>query len=597
MACPISTRMFYKRLQIVDDREMSDSEEEDTAANSEPEPSDDEFTVETEEDDEIEGDTSDHFDEVETDDIEPTDVAELPVRADVVKSRDGTVNWSTIVPRPRRAAPHNIIRTAHTGEAAQGINPADIKEAFALFISDDMVSIIVLQTNQEGQQCYGENWKETDSKEITAFFGLLLLAGVYRSGMQDVHELWQEESGPPRFRATMSRERFKTLLQCIRFDDLQTRDERRKTDRMAAIRECFEIFVKNCKSRYVPNVEVTVDEQLYPWRGRVKHLKVYIPSKLAKYGLKFWVAADAQNSYCINLQLYTGKIGVAPERRQGARVVFDLCSHLLGSGRNITTDNLFTDLQLAKDLLQEKTTLVGTMRKSKREVPLELLPTRKREVLSTKFVFAENITLCSYVPKKNKAVILLSSMHHDAEISAEEHKKPQIILDYNSTKGGVDNLDKLVQAYSCQRKTNRWPLVVFFDILDIAAVNGMIIWCLCNPDWQENNRRRRRMFIKELAKQLTQPLIERRAESSDQAYRKDIRRAIESCGVTLPSKQVPAEVSTTKRKRCHICTHREDRKTSDRCSKCELPVCRDHAVKCIVCLQCNEEDEEDEEDE
>lgn len=90
MACPISTRMFYKRLQIVDDREMSDSEEEDTAANSEPEPSDDEFTVETEEDDEIEGDTSDHFDEVETDDIEPTDVAELPVRADVVKSRDGT---------------------------------------------------------------------------------------------------------------------------------------------------------------------------------------------------------------------------------------------------------------------------------------------------------------------------------------------------------------------------------------------------------------------------------------------------------------------------------------------------------------------------
>jgi hypothetical protein len=215
---------------------------------------------------------------------------------------------------------------------------------------------------------------------------------------------------------------------------------------MAAIRECFEMFVNSCKFSYVPNIELTVDEQLYPWRGRAKHLKVYIPSKPAKYGLKFWVAADALNSYCINLQLYTGKVGNAPEKRQGAWVVFDLCHHLFGTGRNITTDNLFTDLQLAKDLLKENTTLVGTVRKSRKEVPIELMASRNREVLSTKFVFAKNVTLCSYVPKKNKAVLLLSSMHHDAEVSTAEHKEPQIILDYNSTKGGVDNLDKLVQT-------------------------------------------------------------------------------------------------------------------------------------------------------
>ena len=39
-------------------------------------------------------------------------------------------------------------------------------------------------------------------------------------------------------------------------------------------------------------------------------------------------------------------------------------------------------------------------------------------------------------------------------------------MDYNATKGGVDNLDKLVSAYSCKRRTLRWPLVIFFDILD-----------------------------------------------------------------------------------------------------------------------------------
>ncbi|KAI3372472.1 hypothetical protein L3Q82_022962, partial [Scortum barcoo] len=55
-------------------------------------------------------------------------------------------------------------------------------------------------------------------------------------------------------------------------------------------------------------------------------------------------------------------------------------------------------------------------------------------------------------------------------------KKPIIILDYNKNKGGVDNLDKLTASYTCQRMTRRWPMVVFYNILDVSAYNAFVLW-------------------------------------------------------------------------------------------------------------------------
>jgi len=71
--------------------------------------------------------------------------------------------------------------------------------------------------------------------------------------------------------------------------------------------------------------------------------------------------------------------------------------------------------------------------------------------------------MVSYVPKSNKSVVLLSSMHHDKTVSNKEHRKPEIILFYNSTKGGVDTIDQMVRYYSCRIKTRRWPLAFFMN--------------------------------------------------------------------------------------------------------------------------------------
>ncbi|XP_037552794.1 piggyBac transposable element-derived protein 4-like, partial [Nematolebias whitei] len=183
-----------------------------------------------------------------------------------------------------------------------------------------------------------------------------------------------------------------------------------------------------------PGPEVTVDERLLPFRGKCP-FRQYMPSKPGKYGIKIWAACDAKTSYAWNLQIYIGKLAAGiPEKNQGKRVILDMTTGL----------------------------------KNKPELPLEILQVKDRAPLSSKFAFTETTSVVSYCPKKNRSVVLMSTLHKDAAVSTRSDKKPEIILDYNKNKGGVDTLDKLTATYTCQRMTRRWPMVVFYNILDTA---------------------------------------------------------------------------------------------------------------------------------
>lgn len=80
--------------------------------------------------------------------------------------------------------------------------------------------------------------------------------------------------------------------------------------------------------------------------------------------------------------------------------------------------------------------------------------------------------------KKNKNVILFSTLHHDDAIVEASGEKclPEIIDFYNSTKGGVDTLDELSSNYTVSRNSRRWPLTLFFSFLNTGAVNALVIY-------------------------------------------------------------------------------------------------------------------------
>lgn len=89
------------------------------------------------------------------------------------------------------------------------------------------------------------------------------------------------------FRATMSHKRFIQLFRYIRFDSSRTREFRQKTDKAAPIRDIWNFLNENLAKNYDPHENVTVNEQLFPYRGRTKFTQ-YIRSKPAKYGIKIW---------------------------------------------------------------------------------------------------------------------------------------------------------------------------------------------------------------------------------------------------------------------------------------------------------------------
>ncbi|GBP26488.1 hypothetical protein EVAR_85990_1 [Eumeta japonica] len=95
--------------------------------------------------------------------------------------------------------------------------------------------------------------------------------------------------------------------------------------------------------------------------------------------------------------------------------VIKLAEPLFGSNRNITADNCFSSVQLVDQLKAKGLTYVSTLRKNKRELPKEFLPSKVRTEGSSNYGFTSDKTIVSYVPKKNESVVLISSMHHEME--------------------------------------------------------------------------------------------------------------------------------------------------------------------------------------
>ena len=364
--------------------------------------------------------------------------------------KDGTVFSASSRPQGRFRS-HNVIRTRlHRVSVSEICTP---KDAFQAFLSDDIIEEILLCTNLQGRRVATKR-NAVQQEELLAFIGVLLLAGVEKNWDLDTQQLFLDQKHNPTYNAAFGINRLENIRRHLRFDDKQTRAERQKQDKLAAFSYIWGLFIKNCKTQFSLGPYTTVDEQLVPFRGRCPFTQ-YMPNKPAKYGIKIFWLCDASLPYAPNARIYVGRQpGSEPEKNLGHNVVADLTSPLQGSGRNVSMDNYFTSVPLVKTMLQHNLTIVGTMRKCKREIPECMKASKSRETKTSTFGFNDQITMVSYVPKKNKSVIMLGTMHHDINIDEEDPKKrPGIIKFYNKTKIAVDLVDQMVQTYTCRRQT------------------------------------------------------------------------------------------------------------------------------------------------
>lgn len=156
---------------------------------------------------------------------------------------------------------------------------------------------------------------------------------------------------------------------------------------------------------------------------------------------------------------------------------------------------------------------------------------------------------------------MISSMHDQGIIdpeSGDQKKKPEVITYYNGTKGGVDVVDEMKGDYSVARISCRWPLTIFFSLMNIAGINSQIIY-------RENTGKMitRREYLKTLGQELTKPYMVKRLEQPCLSFllRQQI---INMTGCTSQNnKESPnPDVSTSdQRISCNFCQIRKNRFT------------------------------------
>jgi hypothetical protein len=527
-----------------------------------------------------------------------------PSTSDYYVGKDGS-EWA------KEPFPNTKTKSANTIRFREG--PARLAKScmtplqcFSLFFDTFIIKKLVEYTNifidklRKDRRGDTRLYRSTDEVEMNAFLGLLIMIGAGRVSKGHLKKLWLNENGIgwEICSATMSFSRFIFLLRTIHCDNINERPEKAKVDNFAIFREFFEHINELFSKHYVPSELLCIDEQLLRFRGRCR-FKQYIPSKPAKYGLKVWAIVDVKTKYTVTLEPYVGK---QPENSPFEKstapldLVMRLCDKFTKEGRNLTGDNWFTSIPLVRKLLDLDTTYVGTIRKNKREIPPEFQAEKSKEEGSSMFGFQKDMSMVSYVPKKRRVVILVSSMHNDNAIDPESQQKlkPEIITFYNSTKYGVDVVDQMCENYNCARTTRKWPIVHFYNMINVSAINAYVI-----RNANNKSKMNRCDFLFELGRELCNPHLVERAQSSTTSY--SVRySAAKFANVSIerpPSISVEdartrgqyEQATSSNRPEsgpCYLCQNNDNKRTKTRidCDSCKRFTCKNHLQQ--LCTNC-----------
>lgn len=474
------------------------------------------------------------------------------------EGKDGTV-WTVIHPaeHPGKQQSHHDLKEGGGPTAYAKENVKDALTAFTCVFDSSMLEHIRECTVAEAHRRRGDSSWDLTVAELKAFIALLYIRGALGAKSLELDSLWSEKWGFSFFKETIQRNRFKDIMRFLCFDRRETRHVGLQDDRFALISATWNKFVKNCVACYSPGANITIDQQLFPTKARCK----FMANKPSKFGIKFWLAADAQSKYMLNGAPYLGKDKTrSRDQSVGEAVVLKLAEPFLGRGRNITADSFFTSLKLAAALQAKGTGIVGTVESSKSEMP----PSAKEqaELFSTKLLKSGDATLTIYQDKPKTNVCILSTVHTTVGISYGPKAKPDSVTYYDSTKYSVDLLGQMARAYSVSSPTRRWPVAVFYNILDLAGINAHVLFKECTGS---NTDRRR--FLQQLAEELRAEFMsEKRSQTSLRQPR-----------------------LTSKRSHCKVQKHCSRNKTVNTCCECRRPVCGKctrktlKIVKCVAC--------------
>ena len=154
----------------------------------------------------------------------------------------------------------------------------------------------------------------------------------------------------------MSRNRYQSVLEFLHFNDntfYDVADPDR--DRLFKVRPLIEHLVKGFKEVYISSCEISTDEELMLWKGKLG-FKQYIPNKGCQFDIKYFSLCKTCG-YLWNLYAYLDKVNNSPgsaaymeELGKSGAVVPKLTSELYNKGYHVYMDTWYTSLKLFQHL-------------------------------------------------------------------------------------------------------------------------------------------------------------------------------------------------------------------------------------------------------
>lgn len=356
--------------------------------------------------------------------------------------------------------------------------PLDI---FKLMFSEELIDYLVARTNDYGNRltetnrphtrhCRNKYFRNVTKDEMLAFLGLCLLHGQIKApNCQQLFSYSDPLNYHPIFAHTMSSRRFQQILRCLSVANVNAKSEKKVTDFLEAMTENF-------RRVYVPEKELSLDETLILFRGRL-YFRQYIKSKKARYGIKFYVLTNA-DGYVVNIFMYCGKGESDDSTKKTEQIVMKLLKPYLMKGYHVFMDNFYNDVELSQKLLNLRTHTNGTLRKNRKTNP-RVLTTKKLKKGEHYWLRKKQVYVSVWQDKR--PVYVITTRNHPKMTYIPNRfgkllKKPVEVGEYNKYMGGIDRKDQMVAYYSSPHKTIRWYKKVFFHMLDICVWNAFYVF-------------------------------------------------------------------------------------------------------------------------
>lgn len=462
--------------------EMALSLQDDSSAESD-------WDSSTTSDDSIE-EQNDSFDEISSDEDLYCDVsANVSLQADTsspTNNQSAASDWEPVSKTSTQfscSVPLNPVLS----DVVAGQDPIDF---FNLLITDDIMDLMVIETNKYAKRLKGEEgrhrsriakWAKTDRNELRIFFAIIISMGLVN--VPKIQLYWSKNNlyNNAFISNLMPRDRFLILLRCWHF----AKNLKNTNNKLSKLRPLITSLLKNFQKCITPGENVVIHESMVPGQDRLS-IKKFYKTKLRNYRVKLYKVCTV-NGYTYNFKVYIGKGDPNPGENHSVCIVKNLMDGLTGCGRTVFTDDFFTSIKAAEYLLSNNTHLCGKLRPNRRNLPHRITS----EKIITGEIIGEmknNIKVIKWMDKR-PMLMLTTKEKHDLSLIFTKHRsssttKPECVVDYNNAKKEVECSYQMASNYYALSKGLKWYRKV---VLELIFGSSMInAWLLYNSKHQGN---------------------------------------------------------------------------------------------------------------